>query len=453
MPNEQADNKECPSLNRFGIQCPCIPKGVARQLYNAKGPTLLLLPPAILPQWLSEFKKHVDLKDTISQWTIRCAHTASARASNIPKPTKEDYQYLNPDRQFKDGLSSGFLCFTTTSSYTGQIEATLGDVRIDKSLVGKKQINPWKLAWARIIVDEAHKEVAMSTKGSLVANLYPNAAKWFVSGTPFERGPSQMQCWLSRISAHSWYKKKARESDYWPNVEERKRGWAAVQDNPLLALNKNHTKMVDGNINAFPKQERSAHTAELSLILKTWWIQRDAEKSRFFGRPLVILPPRTHENIKCRLPKRYQDRLNYQSMTVNSKVLKSLTHSFKEWERRPTGTEPAPKINRWLNEQRRLRIVTSFPALEDIEETKYLSFSASEDYAKEYVSRESGTLYRLNRENSPYERYIRRITNPKISGKIKALRSLMAAVWDSNERVVIVTMGPTVALILYWVRL
>ena len=78
----------------------------------------------------------------------------------------------------------------------------------------KKIVKPWKIEWARIIIDKAHKETTLLTKGSKIAGLYEAAAKWFVTGIPFERGPGQMQCWLSRINASSWFANKVRDRDY-----------------------------------------------------------------------------------------------------------------------------------------------------------------------------------------------------------------------------------------------
>ena len=41
----------------------------------------------------------------------------------------------------------------------------------------KKVVKPWKIKWVRIIIDEAHKETTLLTKGSKIAGLYEAAAK------------------------------------------------------------------------------------------------------------------------------------------------------------------------------------------------------------------------------------------------------------------------------------
>lgn len=442
---DQTPDAICPSNNQFGIECPCVKSGVARQVQNQRGPTLLLLPPGLLPQWLAEFKKHMIVDDPVNKWVIRCAHTDAARASGIQPLTSDDFQYIDI-KNFSKPHASRFICFTTSQSYHGQVEnmvTTLNNAR-------KAGTDQLQFAWTRVIVDEAHKESTSTTKGPKIAAKQDKASKWFLSGTPFEQRPNQMYCWLSTLHPSEW-KTPLISKEYWGQQKERSEGWELASPAAMASLGKTHAKIVDGKIK--DQNMMNEHLVKLRALLKTWWIKRDAEKSSFFGKILVELPYCIRETILCRLPRKYEKAINERVISIHGRLSTNHAVRIKKWkDNNCKGPEPQPVLSRWIALVRRTRILSSFPALMECQETKDLEYSGSEDCENQWVVRNTVSPYRLSRVGSPYERQIRRITKAENCPKIVALEILMTTVWGRDDRVVIMTMGPTNALILYWVR-
>lgn len=129
--------------------------------------------------------------------------------------------------------------------------------------------------------------------------------------------------------------------------------------------------------------------------------------------------------------------------------------AVKNWENsKPrVGAEPMMNINNWLMKARRLRVLSSFPRLGTLDATKELALTGTEDRSpeKQWVRRVAGSAYQLLTTGSPYKKYIKHICSSANCPKVAAIDHLIKNEWEKGEKAVFCTMGPTNALILYWV--
>ena len=109
------------------------------------------------------------------------------------------------------------------------------------------------------------------------------------------------------------------------------------------------------------------------------------------------------------------------------------------------------RIMHWLNEARRMRILSTFPRLDSLEATSEMKLTGQQDFDNGWLKSADGRLYELLPVNSLYEQNIKDICSPKHCTKLAAVSALIAK-WGRNEKAVFCTMGPTNALILYWVN-
>lgn len=70
----QSPDDQCPSGRKFGIECPCVDDGPATHLKPQSGPNLIVVPAALVPNWLQEAKEHLAPSNQPPEWEIRHAY-------------------------------------------------------------------------------------------------------------------------------------------------------------------------------------------------------------------------------------------------------------------------------------------------------------------------------------------------------------------------------------------
>lgn len=113
-----------------------------------------------------------------------------------------------------------------------------------------------------------------------------------------------------------------------------------------------------------------------------------------------------------------------------------------------------PKVNAgsWLIQARRSRVLSTFPILDILTETKQFCLAGHElnRDGRAWLVPDSVNLGRLKETDSPYEKHLDYICAPRHCPKLAAVDHLIKDVWDKGEKAVFVTMGPVNALIVYW---
>lgn len=97
-----------------------------------------------------------------------------------------------------------------------------------------------------------------------------------------------------------------------------------------------------------------------------------------------------------------------------------------------------------------MRILSTFPRLGNLEAITGQKLTGQQDSENDWLKNFTQRLCELCRTKSPYERHIRDICAPDHCIKLAVVLGLIKG-WESNEKAVFCTMGPTNALILYGV--
>lgn len=149
------------------------------------------------------------------------------------------------------------------------------------------------------------------------------------------------------------------------------------------------------------------------------------------GQALVDIPPNYHYDCLLAYPERYHKPLDAFFVQVT--------------------TMPRVSVLRWLQAAHRARIVSSFSELGELHDCKSLRFTLEEIIEGHWVRPQAGKLHQLEKAGSPYERHIHAIAGFKNCPKIRTLGLVLKHIWRKDAKVVIMTISPVSALIVYWV--
>ena len=155
--------------------------------------------------------------------------------------------------------------------------------------------------------------------------------------------------------------------------------------------------------------------------------------------------------VECLLPAKFEKAVNEITRAIGNKITTSLSQAIQTWENNRRGDRPTVRIIHWLDKARRMRILSTFPKLDSLEATLELKLTGQQDFDNGWLKNADRRLYKLFPVNSPYEQNIKDICSPEHCTKFAAVLALIAK-WGRNEKAVFCTMGPTNALILYWVN-
>jgi E3 ubiquitin-protein ligase SHPRH len=133
--------------------------------------TLIITPPSILPQWISELQRHSP--------TLRFFNYRGIKSH----PELDHAQLL-------DKLSNHDVVFTTYNVLSSEIHYSLPAP--DRQLRAEKRYMPPKspltqLLWWRVCLDEAQMIESGVSNAATVAKLIPRIFAWCVTGTPVQR--------------------------------------------------------------------------------------------------------------------------------------------------------------------------------------------------------------------------------------------------------------------------
>lgn len=133
--------------------------------------TLIITPPSILPQWISELRRHSPTLKVFNYKGIKSY------------PGLDQVQLL-------DKLSNHDVVFTTYNVLSSEIHYSRPAP--DRQLRAEKRYAPPKspltqLLWWRVCLDEAQMIESGVSNAATVAKLIPRVFAWCVTGTPVQR--------------------------------------------------------------------------------------------------------------------------------------------------------------------------------------------------------------------------------------------------------------------------
>ena len=399
----------------------------------------------------------------LGPWQIRHGYTSFKMNGIVPR--------LHPiqDRKWLElkGPSSGSASYHVDASATVVITSkhchlrhvvepfTIFAQQLKKTARSRPTVTrePMMFAWGRACMDEAHQEVSgFGTAHWIFKQLGKHVRKWLLTGTPFETSPEQMANWIATLE-DGWASSLLIPQKPWPRRDryrQQPRECTFAKIKELGAMHKRLVKGTDDSGLLMPE-----HVRKLSIVLNTIWLRRSATRSKFFDQPLTNVLPNIHHDVECILPPEFLEVVNSEVLTITSVLQKELDQATAKWEATVPRLTPKPQLNmnNWLLRARRMRILSSFPRLGTLDKTRRLSYTGKEDRNADngWIKPVGGRLYELQRTNSPYEVFIRDVCAPANCPKSAALNQLMDEAWEPGEKACFATMGPTNALLLYWV--
>jgi E3 ubiquitin-protein ligase SHPRH len=133
--------------------------------------TLIIAPPSIVPQWISEINRHAP--------HLRVLHYEGIKAKSKVKPA-----------DLLKNLASADIVISTYSVLAAEINFTqLNPTKTlrKESKYPRPKSPIMQLSWWRILLDEAQMVESGVSKAAIVARMIPRENAWCVTGTPVRK--------------------------------------------------------------------------------------------------------------------------------------------------------------------------------------------------------------------------------------------------------------------------
>ena len=455
----------CPSANDFAYQCPCIESGVASRFRVQEGANLIVVPSNLMSNWADEVVLNLDLKDSIFDWQVRTAHsqrypphavfdsTKDAEAVQFEK-TKSVHPLTKKEVPVLKGRpgQSRYVFLTTPVCYQTRIQDQMyvwvqPPVPPGRKRLPPRRKEPLRLTFARATRDEGHQEHNQYAKTiSTFRALHGSAYRWILTGTAYEGTPGHLAYWVEGIQ-QAW-QTHARNPKQW--LKDARINLPKCSVGKILDLGKEYRRLVNKKDDTVAVRH---HARQLQVVLKQLVIRRESEgKSRWFEEPLVDLPPHSRVIGRAYLTPEQAATINSETQRVASGLAEDLKKSLEAWESNgKCGIMPTTNTMNYLTLNRRVRIFTSLPGLAEVADRHKLELTAEEIEEKGWIRLQPDKLYELMPvPDCPYETQLLDIVRD--SPKIKLLEQIRHE-QRVGEALIVVTVWPVNALILYWVSI
>ena len=447
----QPGGSVCPSQQSFSLECPCVDASPASRLHLTPGPNLVVVPPSLVANWLQECSTHINLAPLGMH--LRYAH-GGKYGNDYSELTSKDLHALRPGSDGGEIVGqvgqSHWIVITTSHSYRNRVETVLREqyqppVPANRKRLPERRWRPVRPAWSRVIRDEAHNEInPTATTITLFRECSPLTSRWMLTGTPFERSPDTLCGWIEAFSKSTWADHRSGNTAW---LRKMRAGLRECTAEKVRNLGKQFRDLVDLETRDRTKERQHGHA--LSCVLAQLWISRDS-RSTWFGHPLVRLPPNTHVNILCHLPKEKERAINSAADQITKEMREDLEARVLLWEREGRrGPKPTTASESYLAKVRRVRVCTTYPYLAELSADYKLSLTAKELLVNGWIRTEPDRLYELMPTGSPYETHLPDLV--KDNPKLDALLSLNRTQFADGGKQVVCSMSPVNALVTYWV--
>jgi hypothetical protein len=316
--------KRCPyaAANQIPIACPCelgFPNVVLRKLeaiVRMRGFPLVVVPPPVLSNWIAEVQATIDFEFRLSPdsteraaplFDLRVAHGVFGKG--LLKLTAPFVRTLltNADGVGPVGMA-GTIILTTRESARTQLNAMMDTAWMRQAGHGKRKsaaVPHLRYACSAIVVDESHQVHNDGVLGMVLYNSWRgrprdfgkttlgHGALFLLSGTPFEKGPSELLVWLR------WY------IDRWDYISDHCTPWLYGEELDLLeSITVENVQAMQRSINSIFREclHKNGHAAnvngglvklaqDLTLLFEVFSLRRMSNTKWWDGQVLVSLPP------------------------------------------------------------------------------------------------------------------------------------------------------------------
>ncbi|KAJ6171487.1 hypothetical protein N7470_000554 [Penicillium chermesinum] len=483
--------RRCPSSGRnpYPICCPCEFGSPTSRLQPSCGLQLFMVPPKLMVHWVKEWTLNVDeqvvdlellLGYSPSHAALRgvryrfvsqlddsqkaalqyreaqvWGHAAGLHrytAATGERLRREQQAHLEDMRRNQPLARPGqdrYVILTTPKSFQTQVVEPLA-VRFAQARPRQRGPKGGLRApqppvryffrdttiWSRAFRDECHEEkgrqtnslralrglrgptrrVGPSTDPTDVAPTTTPPPVWFMSGTPFEASPGDLSGYLEVI-----------ERPQWTGDEQlRSCGSSALQQ-----LGHDFRRA------ALPSREVTAIIDRFRQVLNRINYLSRKVSSRWQGQPIITLPPHRSIDINCPIPAPFLAQLQPLDRTTNADAQRF------QGRRTPGSLAPAVLLGATLQ---RLRVFVTFPALYPIyQERSDLPLT---------IDRLSEQGWDVRPQESWFATHLARVVDPspKLQALFRIIHGLGVDCGGREEKLVILSMYPVVALIVYLVR-
>jgi hypothetical protein len=457
----------CPSDKEMFFACPCKENGHGAWATPIRLPTLILSPLKAMDTWTMHFFGFVNIQnETMKGLRFHIAHSqASIFASNAQKKLdKIAIPDLSIDRSVyaalmptPDGMPCdsqlGLIILTTPQSYASKVnaftQAVIADAWVrdekatrtnrvtkEKESYIKKVSMPAKtgpgMRWGHIVVDESQHEKRDTSFLATILTQYifkaldhykkkKRAKLIYVSGTPCQRGPADMEVQLQHLETPEWAQDTIFKSFTRPEIKK---------------MISTYNQMEKGLTN-IPQAVKDRFYFDFPKLLQNVMICRTSD-TIWFDKPLLTLPPKEDAyKWDCPVKPEWKESMK-----------KFAAQEFKDLEKEYRSKKKVTQ-QKFLAKSSKLRICYSFPALLP------MFLNGEVDLTWEEVTHKDNAWHK-NPEESPYWKKLDEIIAS--AQKVDRLRYLMNDVMrtdvDGNpEKLLIMTYKPIEAFIIVLVCL
>ena len=450
LPENHTAADQCPT-EPYPFACPCSQSSESYRLEPINSAALIISPKGLLTTWLKEFCHHVDHQHAVGKrLKMWVAHGEGASLNrNLSKsynlniklsPSVDELQILRRDRQNNTARNGAhfIIILTTSGSYHSQLGSRIQfQIRpAEYNAEGQEirnAVTKSDLLWGLIYRDEFHKEKKNSSgTPTLIRDInklhsdcvFP--ALWFLSGTPFEKGPSDLEAYIALLENEDWSEKRKFKKYTQEKVVEMGKEFGRLVKHPRSV------------------QDHQGFISRFSALLALFMIRRTSQTD-WFGQELVKLSLHESRDIRCALDSKYAANFKEFQAQVRAKVEREHIANMQRWKASGSkGNRPDLCVQNLVGASYKARICATFPYL-----TKLLAENTV-DLTWSQILKEK---WHLNPKESPYSKHLDAIigSSKKIVEIEKILDDLKTDIHGNPEKLVILSIAPTVALVIYLV--
>ncbi|KAG4442008.1 hypothetical protein IFR05_002476 [Cadophora sp. M221] len=441
QPGKAGPNAVCPSQGSWGpgwIACPCA-SPITSALSAKPGVRLAIVPPSLVPTWVEEWDKHVDITERSLQMSLVIAHDRSntmtvdgkmdvrdgrhstivrrvqANRINFRQSARNTHGHFYPDQA--QVAQERILVVTTRDHYNKtwakKFEYSTQVMPEDKN--GVEDLYKGKtpgVVYGIAMIDECHEDWQKNKGSSGLVTGLPKSGRpfvWGYSGTPLTTTPRSIEGILWAVE--SLWPKRDRTDKTMTGLEQEQKSdlwrycWKTL--NNICREFENEVKNGTGNQIIFQD-----FYLRFKPFLTMLMIRRTTDGA-WFGQPLIKLKPHVHQDVTIAHNPEFDQKLDQFNWLVDSEIEDKLGALRYEWKSgNPTTTEKMPVKFSFNSEARfryRQRIFATFPYLSVLGATHH------PDHL-DLTAQELKKFRGVDEKRNPYYKHLKLITekSPKI---------------------------------------
>jgi SNF2 family DNA or RNA helicase len=407
-----------------------------------KGPVIIFVPAKLLANWVQEWFKFIDESNEKLQMKLLVGYGSPVKGAtqlrnsdyidNLRSPLIEGGNSLPQEGQER------YVVLTTVGSYDRQVSRFLKHFihkgKPAKGLGSRSKTPPpdvySAVSWGRLFRDEFHEQKNSGTAAlNVIQNIPGMPYRWFLSGTPFEVSPMDISAYMRTLESASW------------QTHDQLRSCTTE------AMSKLSSEFATLSRRGQTGEEFDKVATSFRRVLQQLMIRR-TDQSKWFGKPVVELPPHESRDIQCPLLPRYLPmvkELEQRGRNVFRQIYKQATKEKRGRQKKGKFDVQKMAMNLYYRSSisHKLRLIASFPALVDF--VSDLGMELTWEELRSYGLRDEDL------DKTPYIQHLDDIiaSSSKATEIRQLVDSLKTDYLNRPEKLVILTCFPTAVILLY----